>query len=64
MINSSRLFVLALFRHPLSPQPDSGEKICCFPNAFCPVQLETGSQTLANYCARLKQMPPPFDGVG
>ena len=54
MINSSRLFVLALFRHPLSPQPDSGEKICCFPNAFCPVQLETGSQTLANYCARLK----------
>jgi hypothetical protein len=48
MIHSSRLFVLALFRLPMSPQPDSGVKIYCFPNAFCPMQLETGSQTLAN----------------
>mgnify|MGYP007070671367 FL=1 len=49
---------------PLSPQPDSGVKICCFSNAVCPMQLESDSQTLANYCARLKQLPLPFDGVG
>lgn len=48
MINSSRLFVLALFKLPMSPQPDSGVKICCFPNAVCPMQIESDSQTLAN----------------
>gem|GEM_PF-2548879 len=48
MIHSSRLFVLALFRLPMSPQPDSGVKICCFSNAFCTMQLESDSQTLAN----------------
>lgn len=48
MIHSSRLFVLALFKLPLSPQPYSGVKICCFPNALCLMQLESDSQSLAN----------------